>query len=292
MHFVKVMNLRLAILLLVSVPTIALGGDFERDFAVVFITQATEAKYGRFPLDRALLAQSVERAADAGAKGVILKFFLDQSKTAEGDRRLATALSRVPVLLQARLDDSEKGPNPLEGRFTLPGASFKTTASGSSGWIPLPEFSRHAHDVCFADFDSFPAPIVETYQGKTVKSLLVCAVELAVGHKAVIRPVKDISIGSQTALLDSLNRVTVTLRPEKPLSSFHFNSLVDGSIPPSALRNRVVVIGCDGPSVPQFSNPIGTMGAHRLFVHMLKGFYESMTPNKATATDVPKSEPR
>ena len=86
------MNLRLAILLLASVPAIAFGGDFERDFAVVFITQATEAKHGRYPLDRALLAQAVERAADAGAKGVIIKFFLDQARTTEGDRRLAMAL--------------------------------------------------------------------------------------------------------------------------------------------------------------------------------------------------------
>ena len=287
------MNLRLIILLLVSVPMTAFGGDFERDFTVVFITQATEAKYGRFPFDRSLVAQAVEQAADAGAKGVILKFFLDrQSKTSEGDRRLATALSRVPVLLQARLDDSEKAPNSLEGRFTLPGASFKTAVSGSSGWIPLPEFSRRAHDVCFVDFDSSPAPIVEKYQDKTVKSLLACAVELAVGHKAVIRPVKDISIAGQTAFLDSLNRVTITLRHEKALATFDFNSLLDGSIPPSALRNKVVVIGYDGPSIPQVSSPVGTMGAHRLFVLMLKEFYESMIPNKAVATDAPKAVPR
>lgn len=286
------MNIRHVIFLLLAVPTAAFGGDFERDFTVVFITQATEAKYGRFPLDRSLLAQAVEKAADAGAKGVILKFFLDQSRTAEGDRRLATALSRVPVLLQARLDDSEKTPNPLEGRFTLPGSTFKTAVSGSSGWIPLPEFSRHAHDVCFVDFDSSPVPIVEMYQGKTVKSLLACAAELAVGRKAVIRPVKDISIAGQTAFLDSLNRVTITLRREKPLASFDFNSLLDGNIPPSALQNRVVVIGYDGPSIPQLSSPVGTMGAHRLFVLMLKGFYESMAPNKAVATEAPEAAPR
>jgi CHASE2 domain-containing sensor protein len=285
------MNLRLAILLLVSVPAIAFGGDFERDFAVVFITQATEAKHGRYPLDRALLAQAIERAADAGAKGVIIKFFLDQARTTEGDRRLAMALSRVPVLLQARLDDSEKGPNPLDARFTLPGTSLKTAVSGGSGWIPLPEFSRHAHDVCFVDFDSFPAPIVEMYQGKTVKSLLACAAELALGHKAVIRPSKDISIGDQTALLDSSNQVTVTL-PQGTLSYFDFNSLLDGSIAQSALRDRVVVIGYDGQSVPQMSSPIGTMGIHRLFAYMLKGFYEHLTPIKATPVGAKNRETR
>lgn len=284
------MNLGLAILLLLSLPMAAWGGDFERDFAVVFITQATEAKHGRFPFDRSLLAQAVERAADAGAKGVILKFFLDQSKTAEGDRRLATALSRIPVVLQARIDDSEKGPNPLEGRFTLPGPSFKTAVSGSSGWIPLPEFSSHASDVCFVDFDSSPAPIVEMYQGKTVKSLLACAAELAMGHKAVIHPTENISIADRTAVLDSLNRVTIALDHGKSLPFFEFDSLLDGSIPPSALQNRVVLIGYDGPNIPQMSSPVGTLGAHRLFGLMLKGFYESMTPAKGGATDTSKVE--
>ncbi|WP_395009819.1 CHASE2 domain-containing protein [Undibacterium sp.] len=267
----------------------AFGSNLERDFTVVFITQATEAKYGRFPFDRALLAQAVEQAADAGAKGVILKFFLDQSTTAEGDRRLANALSRVPVLLQARLEESEKGPNPLEDRFTLPGARFKTAVSGSSGWIPLPEFSRRAHDVCFVDFASSPAPIVEQYQNKTVKSLLVCAAELAIGHKAVIRPVKDISFDNQTAFLDSLNRVTITLHREKALATFDFNNLLNGSIPPSALRNKVVIIGYDGPSIPLVKSPIGTMGAHRLFVLMLKGFYENMHKSNVVATNASKA---
>lgn len=283
------MNLRLAILLLLSVPITAFGGNFERDFTVVFITQATEAKYGRFPFDRALLAQAVEQAADAGAKGIILKFFLDQSTTTEGDRRLANALSRVPVLLQARLEDSEKGPNPLEERFTLPGARFKTAVSGNSGWIPLPEFSRRAHDVCFVDFASSPAPIVEQYKDKTVKSLLVCAAELATGKKAVIRSAKDISIAGQTAILDSLNRVTIPLQNERALATFDFNNLLDGGIPRSALQNKVVVIGYDGPSIPIVKSQIGTMGTHRLFVLMLKGFYESMHTNKSITTDTPKA---
>jgi CHASE2 domain-containing sensor protein len=287
------MNMRFIILalLLLPVPMAAFGGDFERDFTVVFITQATEAKYGRFPLDRSLLAQAIEQAAEAGAKGVILKFFLDQARTVEGDRRLASALSRVPVLLQARFDDSEKKPNPLDARFTLPGASFKTAVSGSGAWIPLPEFSRYAHDICFVDFSASPAPIVEMYQNKAVKSLLACATELAMGRKAVIRPAKDISIADRTAVLDSLNRVRIILPQEKSLASFDFNSLLDGSIPSSALRNRVVVIGYDGPSIPQVSSPAGTMGIHRLFVLMLKGFYESMASQKPAATETQEEAP-
>ena len=278
-HWPASMNLQMWMLLLLSLPLGAIGADFERDFAVVFITKETEAKYGRCPLDRALLAHAVERVADAGAKGLILKFFFDQSKTVDGDRRLASALARVPVLLQARIDDSEKMPNPLEERFTLLGANFKTAVSGRSGWIPLPALSQTAHGVCFVDFDASPAPVVETYQGKTVKSLLTCAAELALGQKAVISPAQAISIAKHTAPLDALNRVTIALRSEKSLVSFDFMGLLDGSIPPSALRDRVVIIAYDGPGIPQINSPVGTMGAHRLFGLMLKEFYESLAPD-------------
>lgn len=173
----------------------------------------------------------------------------------------------------------------------MPGSDVKTAVSGTSGWIPLPEFSRHAHNVCFVDFDSSPVPIVEMYQGNTVKSLLDCAAELATGHKAVIRPAKDIAVSGQTALLDSLSRVTITLRRDSSLASFDFNSLLDGNIPPSALRNRVVIIGYDGPNIPQVSSPVGIVGAHRLFALMLKSFYESMAPKKAVVTDAPNAAP-
>jgi hypothetical protein len=63
--------------------------DFSRDFAVVFATESTEARFGRIPLDRALIAKAIESAARHVAKGVVVKFFLDQPRTTEGDNQLA-----------------------------------------------------------------------------------------------------------------------------------------------------------------------------------------------------------
>ena len=40
-------------------------------------------------------------------------------------------------------------------------------------------FCAHAKDVGFVDFDSAQVPLLETYQPRTVKSLVVCAIELA-----------------------------------------------------------------------------------------------------------------
>jgi CHASE2 domain-containing sensor protein len=40
------------------------------------IDEASEAKYGGFPIDRALTAQAIEKLAAAGVRGIVLKFFM------------------------------------------------------------------------------------------------------------------------------------------------------------------------------------------------------------------------
>lgn len=262
------------IVLVIPLPSVAM--DFAQDFAVVFATAATESRYGRMPLDRSLLAQAIENAQRAGARGVIVKFFLDQPRTTEGDRRLAEVISKTEVILQARLDDSEQAPNSLADRFTVPETGLVTAISGGSGWIPAPQFAQHARNVCFVDFDSSPVPILETYRGKAVKSLLLCAAEFAVGRQAVVQTAQSVLIGAGRAELDAFNRVTVDLRNEKPLPTLEFNRLIDGTIPILALKDKIVVLAYDGPNIHKVKSPIGTMGAHRLFVLMLRAFYENL----------------
>jgi adenylate cyclase len=258
--------------------TLSLGSsarDFSQDFAVVFATPSTEARFGRIPLDRALMAKAIEGAARDGAKGVVLKFFLDQSRTADGDDRLAGSLSRIPVILQARIDDSEQRPNELSERLTLGRTDYRTPVRGVSGWIPLPAFSEKSHGVCFADFDSSPIPILETYRGNTVKSLLLCPVELAIGQKAVIRPGSEVKVGDLVVPLDAQNRVSLKIRPDPALQWFRLEDLIDGTLPRNALKNRVVILGYDGPNIPRVMTPAGELGLHRAFVVFLKAFYEN-----------------
>src|SRR5690242_6326838 len=111
--------LRLAILLC-ALSTALRGASFREDFAVVFIDAASEAKFGTFPLDRSILAEAIRQAASLGAKGVVLKFFFDQPKSEVSDLSLEQALTNTPVLLQARIDDSQVQPNALPNHFTFP----------------------------------------------------------------------------------------------------------------------------------------------------------------------------
>ncbi len=107
----------LLLLLVLAAPSSAWASAFERDFVVVFIDADTEAKFGAMPLNRGLLAEGVEAIANAGAKGLVIKFFLDQARDERDDKRLAGALSHIPTVLQARLDDTERSPNRLADRL-------------------------------------------------------------------------------------------------------------------------------------------------------------------------------
>ncbi len=256
--------------MLMLLPTTAFTKNFSNDFAVVFIDQASERRFGDFPFDRSILAQAIQRAADAGAKGVVLKFFLDQPRSPRGDEALAKALSRLPVILQARIDDTEKVANSLPKRFSLDDPSVKSGVAGSAGWIPLSKFSEPAADVCFVDFAASPVPLIETYQNKPVKSLVLCATELAFGTKAVIKSSQVILIGKSEIRVDPKNRVSVQVAPNRSIFTLPFNDLVDGKLSPETLKNKVVIIGYDGTHTPR----IGGVGIHRLFVHYLRAIYE------------------
>lgn len=257
-------------------PVLSIGADFGKDFAVVMITRETEAKHGQFPLNRELLAEAVIQATNAGAKGVVLKFFLDLPKTATGDQKLASAIGQIPTLLQARIDDTEKSPNPLEDRFTFGHASSSTLPAGTNGWIPIPELSKQAKNICFVDFDSSPIPLVESYRGKTVKTLIACAAEMALGDEIAIKTNDVVSIGKYTARLNPQNRVAVSVEQVAPVPSVDFNSLLAGTLPENTLRDKVVIIGYDGAKAPQNKSPLGPMGVHQLFVLLLRGFYEAL----------------
>ncbi|MBK8858164.1 MAG: CHASE2 domain-containing protein [Opitutaceae bacterium] len=89
-------------------------------FQAVFVTDEDAAKLGGFPLPRRHLAEALYAAKRAGAQAVILKFFLDQpGKIPKDDAALAAAIKDcgLKVVLQARLDETEKKSNPLAAKF-------------------------------------------------------------------------------------------------------------------------------------------------------------------------------
>lgn len=248
-------------------------------FAVVLIDNKTEKALGPFPYDRSVYARAIDKAAASGARGVVLKFFIDLPKTEAGDRALAEAIGRTKVILQAHLDDAEAAPNALPKRFRTQlagGADKGKILTGNSGLIPLPQLSEKAYDVGFIDYTTIDrAPMVERYKGDYVKSLYTCCLELALGEPARVVPGKAIEIGGRALPLDAQGQAGVRYPTADELQYLSMIDLLEG--PPRAeLRDKVVILGFDGKAVDPVQTPAGPIGPHRVFCYALMSLYKQL----------------
>jgi hypothetical protein len=248
-------------------------------FAVVFIDKDTEAKLGAFPLPRTYFAQAVRQAAALHARAVVFKFFFDQSKNPADDLAFAESMTNLPIALEARLDDNETHPNPLPARFSLALSGNTATAiSGQSGWIPLPLFTERAASIGFVDFDNTNTPLLETFQQRQVKSLLLCCLELAEGRPAQIHPGQDVVFGALHLPLDRLNRCRAYLPARDDCPYIPFHRFLSGDVPSGAIAGKVVIIGYDGDRIHSIPSPLGPIRAHRFFVYVLESLCHQLRP--------------
>jgi signal transduction histidine kinase len=95
--------------------------------AVVAIDEQSLRAIGPWPWDRATLAAIVNRAADAGARGVILDILLAEARP--GDEQLAAASRRLPVLAVAVVDE--------HGRWLVPGPPLAQAMVAAHGNFEL-----------------------------------------------------------------------------------------------------------------------------------------------------------
>ncbi len=238
---------------LLALPAIC---NAESVFVPVFIDARSEAKLGDFPYDSRVYADALMAFEKLGAKGVVLKLFLDQPK-GKGDDALALAMTKLPVLLQARCDDSEVNPNPLDTRFsTAIGNQATFAVTCKSGWIPLAQLQRNAADVCFIDQSvADVAPLLERYQGRAVKTLYTCALALAK------KPVPA-AVGNGTRKVD--------LAKVSRLDVISLVDVLDGKIDRARVTDKIIVFGYEGSKAAMFDSTIGRISAHRAFMLNLR----------------------
>ena len=94
---------------------------------VVAIDEQSLRDLGAWPWDRGALATIVDRAADAGARGVILDILLAEAR--DGDAKLANAAKRLPVLAVAVVGE--------HGRWLLPGPPLSESVTAAHGNFEL-----------------------------------------------------------------------------------------------------------------------------------------------------------
>lgn len=261
---------------------VVLAAAAESPFVGVFIDSRTESKLGPFPYDRAVLARTVEALHKLRARGVVVKFFLDSPKSAEGDRKLGASMKKVPVLLQAGLFGAKAPSNPLPARFyfSLKGKPGPTL-SGQEADLPLPLFADNAHGVGFVDVADMAqpqlVPAFVKYRKGTVKSLWVEALELATGSPAVIEPAARVRVGPRSLPLDQNNQLKVVVGKE-PVVVHSLLDLLEGRVTRPQIEGKVVVLGYDGEKMEKMATPAGSMRAHRWVLISLIAVWEASKP--------------
>ena len=81
---------------------------------IIAIDERSIAAIGRWPWSRAVLARLIDRAADAGARAVVLDILL--AEAGPGDEQLARAAKRLPVIAVSVLDE--------RGQWLMPSPSL------------------------------------------------------------------------------------------------------------------------------------------------------------------------
>ncbi len=265
--------MKILLLLLILVPIGLCGSPFQ----VVLINDADVAQFGpRFPLPRKQLAAAVAAASRAEARAVILKFFIDQpAGNPDDDAALAQAIKQAkrPIVLQANLESRGGIPRQLPERFIrkdLPQTG--NFIGGSKGWLPLAIFTDEATAIGFIDGLN-PAPLLESYQGHTVPSLFLVALELALG-KASFEP-GCVTLGTKTIPLSD-GKISLPYPQHDDLKPISFSDLLAGKAD-RQLRDAVVIIGYDGKDMDTFPTPIGRIKKHRLFFYELELAYAAFS---------------
>jgi hypothetical protein len=206
----------------------------------------------------------------------------------KSDTILAKSFDGLRVVLQARIDDNSEDSNALDDRFTLSAidCSKVKTIEGRRGWIPLPIFAQRSEKIGFVDLtDTDKLPVIEKYQNRCVKSLVLSALEIAYDSEATIIPGQMVTIKNWKILINERNEVQVPVTSIPKMDYLPFHRLISGESDKQLLEGKIVIIGYDGSKIHSVRTPIGPIKAHRLFCHQLFSVYGMLESSSARSTN-------
>ena len=260
----------LILFLLLLSADIARAGEFAADFAVVMIDDATEAKIGPYPYDRAVYAQGIEACARLKAKAVVLKFFFDTARSTTGDAALAAAIKHLPVAAEAALTvPEEANQRSIPARYRISDQLLPALMSDDRGWIPIPGVLDAATTLGFVNLDAKTIPLVENYQGASYQSLIVCCLELAAGTTARFESGQRVIIGKGWLPVDQRNVFHGDYGAAEPIKLLSCAKLLANEIPADEIAGRVVILGLDSVHADLIKTDQGLITVHRLFLQAL-----------------------
>ncbi|MCP4490098.1 MAG: CHASE2 domain-containing protein [Gammaproteobacteria bacterium] len=247
---------------------------YEPSTLFITIDDETERHLGKFPIDRKYYARAIDKLVEMKAKGVVFKFFLDQSKNKDMDLELASSISRLDTILQYQLKGDSQGSLPASIiADSFPNSPSSSRISGNGNMLPIPLFSSSSASFGFVDanlnegFDKIE--LLGNHGDLAVKSLQLKMLELLAGEIAKMKH-DQIYVGEQAFPLNDNGQTSCPyLKIGKPKTK-SIQSLLQGEIDTKEVAGKIVVIGYDKNDAPKISlSMFEEMGIHQLFYRQL-----------------------
>lgn len=222
--------------------------DLEDKTAFLVIDDDSLARLGPMPIDRVNYAQAISNARKAGAKAVVMKYFLDTEKSS--DPLVQAAMLELPVLLQAGFDKNGK----LESfqaleKFTRNASDLRDISHPyrtRALELPNPTLLGAGNALGFVEARlSKQHNKIESFavlpNGKILPSLQLLLAETAIGTQAKVHG-HVLSLGKTHFILDEEGRITCPyMRSPTPLA-IPILQLLDDQLPVGSLSGKVVVL--------------------------------------------------
>jgi response regulator RpfG family c-di-GMP phosphodiesterase len=195
------------------------GTQTPKDVAVIGIDDASIHKLGHWPFPRSLHAKAVDRLHAAGAREIVYDVQFTEETQPKEDNALIRSIKRAGGAVLSTTEVRGRGHTGVLG-----GDAVLARIDAQAG-------SAHFNDDVGAVISRVPF----SYQG--LKSLPVVATERATGQ-----PVSRSEFGSDGAWIDYRGG-------RQAIPTYSFAKVLDGSVPASKLRGKIVVIGATAPTL-------------------------------------------
>ena len=226
-----------------------LRGDFPApdDIIIVAIDDRSLQRIGQWPWPRSVMASALDKLTQAQVRSIGLDVIYAEPTSPEEDRQLASAIA-------------------CNGRVILPAQLYESANTGSAAaWLrPLPEFAEAAHSLGHAHVSLGVDGIVRSIQlskaDDQANKLWAFSLEVIRAAEPIPEVVEEpgmlrfgaYRIPVRDEAVSTIPGVTI-IRPNEMLinfagpagsfQSYGIEDLIDGNIPPSALTNKIVLIG-------------------------------------------------
>ena len=260
------------ILLRLSPPQRSPAAD---SVVLLAIDDETVSRYGRLPLNRAVIAEALNRIASAGPKALAVDMLLSEKTRETDDAKLADAFSRFRrIVLAVALEPTEDGKDPQ--------------------WLtPLPAFHRYAFALGHVHF--------EPDRDGLARTLLLTKANADNRYWALSFETFRAALGAQDPTTEYSNELKVGGRlvpaaasasrlfwihyhgPEGTFRRVSLASVLDGRIPASTFAGKVVILGVTAQGAGDrvyspFSAGLGMSGIEihaNIFATLVDGAYLS-----------------